>query len=309
MKSLGITLILLALFPAGAIVPLAATPPPESRKAAPTMDEANALFQAQQWDQAAADYEAIVGSEPGNGPAWLRLGNSRHSLKQYDKAIAAYEKAVALGAGLPGGRYNLACAYALNGDKEKAFAWLDKALAAGFRNVAQLRNDPDLASLRDDPRFEKAVALAGKASQPCKSDEVHGQLDFWVGEWEVTNPKGQKAGTNSIVKTLDGCLILENWTGTEGSIGKSMNYFDPVTKKWAQTWVDNSGDVIAYEGELRNGAMLLQGTHREKAGTTVRSRMSLTPQPNGHVRQVIEESRDGGKTWSVWFAGDYAPKK
>jgi hypothetical protein len=159
------------------------------------------------------------------------------------------------------------------------------------------------------PTAQQPTTQAGKAARPCQDEEAYGQLDFWVGDWDVTNPKGQKAGTNSIVKTLDGCLILENWAGTGGSTGRSMNYFDPVTKKWTQTWVDNSGDVIVYEGEFRNGAMRLQGTHREKAGTSVRSRMSLTPQPNGHVRQFIEESRDGGKTWSVWFAGEYAPRK
>jgi hypothetical protein len=35
--------------------------------------------------------------------------------------------------------------------------------------------------------------------------------------------------------------------------------------------------------------------------------MSLTPLPGGTVRQVIEESRDGGATWQVGFDAVYRP--
>jgi hypothetical protein len=150
---------------------------------------------------------------------------------------------------------------------------------------------------------------AMKAAPPCMSGEVYRQLDFWAGDWDVTTPQGKKAGTNSIQKMLDGCLLLENWSGTGGNGGKSMNYFDPATKKWAQIWVDGGGGVIAFVGEFKDGAMRFQGTHVEKAGTKVLSRMSLTPLPNGHVRQFIEESQDEGRTWAVWFEGDYAPRK
>ncbi len=56
--------------------------------------------------------------------------------------------------------YNAACAYALLGDTENAFAALAAARRAGFNDRKQMRRDPDLASLRDDPRFAPPVGYA-----------------------------------------------------------------------------------------------------------------------------------------------------
>lgn len=59
------------------------------------------------------------------------------------------------------GPYNLACNYALIGDRERALEYLGGALDLfpGFAELAQ--QDNDLASLRDDPAFQ---ALVDKAS-------------------------------------------------------------------------------------------------------------------------------------------------
>ncbi len=56
--------------------------------------------------------------------------------------------------------YNLACGYALSGRPDEAFAALDRCLAKGFlkepQNVEHMKtNDPDLESLRKDPRWER----------------------------------------------------------------------------------------------------------------------------------------------------------
>ena len=49
--------------------------------------------------------------------------------------------------------YNLACSYAVLGMTDPAFAALQRALELGYRHLAHLRRDPDLKSLRHDPRF------------------------------------------------------------------------------------------------------------------------------------------------------------
>ena len=49
--------------------------------------------------------------------------------------------------------YNLACSYAVLGMIEPAFATLQRALELGYRSLRLLRRDPDLKSLRSDPRF------------------------------------------------------------------------------------------------------------------------------------------------------------
>ncbi len=55
--------------------------------------------------------------------------------------------------------YNLACVLALSGRREEAFQWVDAAVAHGFSNDQLFRSDADLQSLRDDPRFERILAL------------------------------------------------------------------------------------------------------------------------------------------------------
>ncbi len=49
--------------------------------------------------------------------------------------------------------------YALKGDKDKAFEWLLKAAEAGWNDTAHMARDSDMDSLRDDPRYDKIIAL------------------------------------------------------------------------------------------------------------------------------------------------------
>ncbi len=54
--------------------------------------------------------------------------------------------------------YNIACAKALMGESDQALIYLDRALAAGFTAFDHAREDPDLESIRGDPRFERILA-------------------------------------------------------------------------------------------------------------------------------------------------------
>lgn len=53
--------------------------------------------------------------------------------------------------------YNAACANALAGKPGEAFAMLEKALEKGYRNAAHAESDPDLATLRTDPRWKPLI--------------------------------------------------------------------------------------------------------------------------------------------------------
>ena len=146
-------------------------------------------------------------------------------------------------------------------------------------------------------------------ASPCGADSVYRQFDFWVGEWDVFTPQGQKAGINRIEKLLGGCLLLENWTGASGSEGKSINYYDHIRKRWVQTWVDGQGGIISVEGAFEAGAMRFEGQHFYPDGRREPFCMTFTPQQDGSVRQFIEQSRDGGDSWYVWFDGRYVRRE
>jgi hypothetical protein len=60
--------------------------------------------------------------------------------------------------------YNLACTHALLGNREAALDWLRRSLDQSGTSPGELRRekdwaarDPDLGSLRDDPRFAALV--------------------------------------------------------------------------------------------------------------------------------------------------------
>jgi len=57
--------------------------------------------------------------------------------------------------------YWAASAYAVLGEKDLAFKWLNKAIKLGNENKPHFELDRNLDSLRDDPRFAEAMARIG----------------------------------------------------------------------------------------------------------------------------------------------------
>lgn len=53
--------------------------------------------------------------------------------------------------------YNLACAYALGGDKRRAIEALNNAVRTGFSNINELENNRQLDSIRGEPGFKKIL--------------------------------------------------------------------------------------------------------------------------------------------------------
>jgi eukaryotic-like serine/threonine-protein kinase len=58
--------------------------------------------------------------------------------------------------------YWVASTYAVLGDKDNAFKWFNKAIKLGNENKPHFELDRSLDSLRDDPRFEEAMAKIGE---------------------------------------------------------------------------------------------------------------------------------------------------
>jgi hypothetical protein len=77
---------------------------------------------------------------------------------RFDRASLVLDVAEVLRPGSPVVRYNLACVLAKAGSRRKALDALEAAVDAGFRDVALMRADEDLASLRDEPRFRAVLA-------------------------------------------------------------------------------------------------------------------------------------------------------
>jgi len=114
-------------------------------------------YLAGRWAEAEAAYAAFLEANPGNAFAWNRLGTSQLQQKKYAQAVTSLGRAIETGGGSGIDFYNLACAQALSGAPDAALDSVERAIATGFRRRAQYESDPDLASLRDSPRFKELM--------------------------------------------------------------------------------------------------------------------------------------------------------
>lgn len=266
-------------------------------------EEAARLFAAENWAGAAALYREVVAESPDDGRAWLRLGIALQHLDRHEEAVEAMRRADALSFLPPITRFELARSSALLGRRAEALDYLEGAVDAGFAQPGRLAEDA-FADLRGGDRFQAALDGARANAEPCEHIPEFRQFDFWLGDWSVT-AQGSKAGTNHIEKLEGGCLLLENWSSSLGGTGKSVNYYDAVKRKWIQVWVDSSGTSIQAEAVFRDGAMRFEGEHHYPDGRVELFKMTFTPNEDGSVRQYIEQSKDAGETWYVWFDGLY----
>ena len=89
-------------------------------KQASQYDQAVSAVNAGAYKRALRMLEGVVGTEPGNADAWNYIGFSHRNLKQYDKALAAYNKALAIDPKHRGAREYLGELYLMSGDVAKA---------------------------------------------------------------------------------------------------------------------------------------------------------------------------------------------
>jgi tetratricopeptide (TPR) repeat protein len=264
-----------------------------------TPEQADKFLRAQDWKSAATAYDQLAQADPSNGRFWLRLGVSRIKLHDYKSAVQALDHAEQLGFFPDRTRFELAIAHAGSNEREAAVAWLEKAVAAGFDDSETLDGAEELAALKGTPAFD---AIHQRLSKPCENDPAYHWLDFWVGEWEVRDPKGELEGHNQIVKILNSCAIQENWIDVTQHEGKSLFYYETIRKQWKQVWVTDAGNMkekVLIE-HYPDGSTRFQGTLPRKDGSSILDRTTLTPLPDGRVRQVIEQSADNGVTWGSW---------
>jgi hypothetical protein len=104
--------------------------------------------------------------------------------QEYSRAVWLIESYLKRNPGDPQMLYNLACAHCQLGDHDQAAAALLRAFRAGFRDLEQLRADPDLAALRDHPTYKTILEEADKAARTASKSAVerwrekYGEKDY-----------------------------------------------------------------------------------------------------------------------------------
>lgn len=148
---------------------------------------------------------------------------------------------------------------------------------------------------------ELVEAQTETADRPCSAPEAS-QFDFWIGKWDLVW-NDTMTGTNVITKELDGCVIHESFSNPiENFDGRSYSVYDPSKKLWRQTWVDNQGNYLDFEGGFENEIMTLGRTFVGPKGKTVMQRMTFYDISDDSLHWSWESSLDGGKNWKqLWL--------
>ncbi|MBX3118656.1 MAG: hypothetical protein KF784_06295 [Fimbriimonadaceae bacterium] len=132
---------------------------------------------------------------------------------------------------------------------------------------------------------------------------VPNDMDFWVGNWECTGKSRTAPGkdewtdtksTNVIKKTLGGKVIEENFS-MQGFNGRSWSVWSAQKKKWSQTWVDDSGGYLLFEGGKVGDTVVLQQTNVIRAGVSMR--MVFSEIKKESFTWSWQMSKDEGKSW------------
>lgn len=102
-------------------------------------------------------FESILQSEPENVPALMQLGQLYAQTGRVNQGLEVDLRLVKLQPREPIHHYNLACAHSLLGHIDPAFQALTQAVQLGYNKLEHLRDDPDLANLKQDGRYEVLV--------------------------------------------------------------------------------------------------------------------------------------------------------
>jgi tetratricopeptide (TPR) repeat protein len=276
-----------------------------------TAEAADRAFQAQDWAAAAKAYAERARSAPPDAQNHFRLGLALHGLGRYDEAARALAEAQKLGSPAPVVQVRLARALSRAGRGDEAVAALEGAVQNGFAALSLLESDAEFATVRASARWPALRTSVDRNLRPCAYAPEYRALDFWVGEWDVITAAvtpGAPAPRSRIELIEDQCVVAEHYTTPAGYTGRSLNVYDLDAKRWEQFYVDNKGGRHHYVGQARDGNVYFEAdaVRWGPPGTpAVRVKMTFFNQGKDQVRQFIEQSSDGGRTWTVAFDGTY----
>jgi phospholipase/carboxylesterase len=105
-------------------------------------------------------------------------------VRQFEQAINRNKQLAGFISYYFDGCYNLAALNALLGNKNEALKWLDKAIDKGFIDLEIINNDPDIDTLRTEPKFKELLSFVEE-----KKDKIFKDPPFTAIEGPQTDGK------------------------------------------------------------------------------------------------------------------------
>ncbi len=253
-------------------------------------------FQRQDWKRTSEAYQELAEREPQNVRNCTRLAYSLYASQQYDPALAAFLRCCRFqGDVRRWSLYNIACVYALEGEKRLALDYLGEAADAGYRTRQSISEDPDLKSLLGDPEFEKLAELV----KPIALRNVYRRFDFLVGHWNMMGDQGQRVGSLDLEQVSAGYALRGECIDDTRSTTRSIfAFYDPEIGNWKQIWLDVRGNIIHLQGIQSEGeSFILEGYLTTADGQRKTARLTCREQEHGVVHLLLALTPDAGVTW------------
>ena len=163
-----------------------------------------------------------------------------------------------------------------------------------------------------------AIGLAGEGS-PC-SEPAARAFDFWIGNWDISQQILRQDGTwlvlpahTSVTATLDGCALIEHWSGQvlffwdgmtkpDTMKGLSVRAYDPAKSSWYIYWMDTRSTRFGspYVGSFKDGRGEFFREWESPDGKR-KGRITFVDVTTDSVNWELAVSSDDGTTWqTLW---------
>lgn len=269
---------------------------------------ANDAFQQENWAVAAEEFGKVTQEEPTNVRARVRLAHALHCCGKYDEALAEFLYACRFDGDVRRwALYNIACVYALKGDKRLALDYLNEAADEGFRTRKPVDEDPDFKSLWADPEFQHLAEML----KPVSQRNVYHRFDFLIGQWKIGTANSRRVGSLIVSKGAEGFSLLGECIDESRSLRMTfLAFYDPDIDDWRQLWLDERGNVMEIQSEPSEGeSLILRGHLAAAGGRKELARAIYTDKKKGIVHIELATSADQGTTWSPLLDADLLPRQ
>jgi hypothetical protein len=158
--------------------------------------------------------------------------------------------------------------------------------------------------------FCAPAVFAGPAdSTPCSAGSPTRELDFWLGDWNITYPGAPGGSVSKVSLSLDRCEIVESWEDGQGHKGENRFAYNYENQSWRGMFADNRGHVHVFSaGKAAAGSAEFFGPSTTPMGETVLHRIKVSRVNGNKIEQTWEKSADNGASWSTVFKGEYSRK-
>ena len=119
----------------------------------------NIYYQLGVYDEAVAQYQKAISIQPNFSQAMNGLMIIYSRRQEYDKAISILKNLKLIQPDNPEVYYNIACLYAKQNMIDKSIDWMKQAIKKGFHDWDLIKNDPDLANIRNTAYLNELIKI------------------------------------------------------------------------------------------------------------------------------------------------------